>query len=239
MELSVLVPCYDEAANIAQLVTRVGAVLDVMVAPGAAELVLVDDGSSDETFALATRAAGEHPFVVVVRHPQNRGLEAAWNTGLRASRGRWVCILDADLQYRPEDLPRLRDAQRASGADIAQGWRSPVGRRRDVRYLLSRGLSVLLNALFGMRLHDNKSGFLLCRRETLAALLDHQGHYAYWQLFLLVAAHTRGFTITEVETAFDDRAGGRSFLPSVPVTATARALRDVARAVAELGPVRP
>ena len=233
VELSVIVPCYNEAANVPALVERVGAVLRDMVAPGRAEIVLVDDGSRDGTFEAIERARAQHDFVVGARHPRNRGLAAAWRTGLETSRGVDVCILDADLQYRPEELPRLFAARARSGADVAQGWRSQQGRKRDARYVVSRGLSGVLNTVFAMRLRDNKSGFVLCRREVLADLLDYRGRYTYWQILLLVAAHTKGYRICEVETPFDDRNAGQSFLPAVPVLAIARACADVGRAVVE------
>lgn len=235
MELSVIVPCWNEADNIDELVARVGRVLDGAWLSGGGELVLVDDGSTDATWQAIGRAAASHLHVVGARHDGNRGLEAAWRTGLQRSRGRLVCLLDADLQYRPEEIPRLHAALVEGGraVDLVQGFRSPAGRARDARYLISRGLSALLNALFAMDLPDNKSGFLLCRREVLADLLAHRGRYRYFQILVMVAAKARGYSYRLVETPFDPRRAGRSFFGALPIGTSVRALGDIARALVE------
>ena len=234
MELSVLVPCLNEADNLPELVARIAAVFrDSPAWAERAELVLVDDGSTDETFALMEAARAASAFVVTARHAQNLGLPAAWRTALSRSRGRLVCILDADLQYRPEDLPRLHQTLIASGADVAQGTRAEVGRERGSRYLFSRGLNRLLNGLFSMDLADNKSGFLLCRREVLADILDYRGRYRYWQILIMVAAHCRGYRIVEVETPFLPRRAGKSFLSSVPLRVMAGCGADLVRGFLE------
>ncbi len=231
IELSVLVPCLNEEANIPELVTRVGEVFRVGGFSG--ELVIVDDGSTDSTWATIEAAASHHPFVIARRHPQNAGIAAGWKTAVSAARGRLVATLDADLQYQPEDLLRLYREHEESGVDIIQGWRSPVGRRKDPRYYYSRGLNVILNTAFGMDLRDNKSGFVLCAREILEDLLSYRGQYAYWQSFILVAAHHKGYSYKQVETLFERRRAGKSFLDNAPVKAVAKSFVDVARAVVE------
>src|SRR6201988_3020400 len=106
MELSVIVPCLNEEANVPELVSRIGDVLKVGGIDG--EVILVDDGSTDGTRAAIEAAHRERPFVNGRRHAENRGIAAGWKTGVAAARGRLVCILDADLQYQPEDILRLR-----------------------------------------------------------------------------------------------------------------------------------
>ena len=235
MELSVIVPCWNEADNVGELVARVGRVLDGAWPGDRGELILVDDGSTDGTWAAIEQASASRTFVVGARHDRNRGLEAAWRTGLARSRGRLVCLLDADLQYRPEEIPRLHAAlvEGAAPVDLVQGWRSPVGRARDSRWLISRALNVILNALFAMDLPDNKSGFLLCRREVLSDLLSHRGRYRYFQILVMVAAKARGHTYRLVETPFDPRRAGRSFFGALPIGTSLRALADIARALVE------
>jgi len=209
--LSVIVPCLDEAAGLAELVARVGRVLDQGLPPGMdGELVLVDDGSRDETWATMSRLQAQYPWLRLGRHARRAGIPAAWRTGLGHARGKWVCVLDADLQYEPEEIPRLWREQQRTGADIVQGARAVGERSRDVRFLLSRGLSALLNVVFGMSLPDNKSGFFLCRREVLQDLLAFRGRYRHWQCFVMVAAHRRGNRIHAIDTPFHPRRTGRS-----------------------------
>jgi phenylacetate-CoA ligase len=234
MELSVIVPCFDEEACLPTLLDRLGDVLDAdpFRSSGGAEAVIVDDGSRDATWSMLQRAAVDHAFVVAERHDRNRGLAAAWRTGLRRARGRLVCTMDADLQYRPEDIPRLHEALTSTGADMAQGVRHER-HEPPSRQVLSRGLSAILNALFRMNLADNQSGFVLCPRDVFADLLSYKGRYLHWQNLISVAAHSKGYRICEVPTRFEERFAGQSFLADVPLRAVAAVLSDVVRAFAE------
>lgn len=235
LELSVIVPCLNEETNIPELVARVGETFRVgeFDRLGGAELVVVDDGSRDRTWEVIQAERALHPYVVGVRHPENRGISAAWKSGVSVARGRLVCVLDADLQYQPEDILRLRRELEASNVDIVQGWRSPVGRDKGPRYWYSRGFNVILNTTFGMNLKDNKSGFVLCAREVFADLLSYRGNYAYWQSFIMVSAHAKGYTYKQIETLFENRRAGTSFLANTPVKPILRSFVDVGRALVE------
>lgn len=249
VELSVIVPCLNESANLPELVRRMGEVFRVgglLSAEGTAEptaqaeLILVDDGSTDDSPSVMRELAARHSFVRPQRHAHNRGIAAAWRTGAEAAQGQHVCIIDADLQYQPEDILRLRRELLWSNCDIVQGFRSAVGRERDSRYYYSRGLNALLNGMFDMRLADNKSGFLMCSREVFLDLLDYRADYAYWQTFIMVAAHAKGYTYKEIETQFESRKAGVSFLENQPLRPIARTLLDLGRGFVEyrLGPRR-
>ena len=232
IDLSVIVPCLDEALNLRELAERVLRVFEVGRLRG--ELILVDDGSTDDTAAVIRELSAASPGVVVgCFHPRNQGIAAAWRTGASAARGELAATIDADLQYQPEDLLRLRRAIYDHSVDIVQGWRSAVGRRKDRRYHLSRGLNHLLNGVFSMNLHDNKSGFVMCAREVLLDLLTYEGSYFYWQSFVMVAAHAKGYSYKEVETIFEERRQGVSFLEGTAYRASARSLVDIARAAWE------
>jgi phenylacetate-CoA ligase len=230
-ELSVIAPCYNEAANLPELVERVRLLFARRELSG--ELILVDDGSNDGTADVMARLAGDHAFVVVCRHTANLGIVPAWRSGLSRARGNYVCLIDADLQYQPEDIDRLYRELRFSHADVVQGWRTSIGRRRDARWLLSRGLNILLNLCFSMRSRDNKSGFVVCRRVVLEEILSQRFRYRYFQTFITVSAHAKGYTIREVETLFEDRRQGKSFMSAVPLGVIGGALLDLAKAVVE------
>ena len=108
-ELSVVVPCFNEEANVPELTRRVLGTFELGRLAG--ELVLVDDGSRDQTADAIRQQERAHPGVVVgCFHPDNRGIVAAWRTGVARGRGELCAIIDADLQYQPEDLLRLRRA---------------------------------------------------------------------------------------------------------------------------------
>jgi phenylacetate-CoA ligase len=233
IELSAVIPCYNEELNIPELVARL---LGVFAAGGfCGEVVLVDDGSKDGTVHAIQKAVDANPAVVVgCLHPENRGIAAAWRTGCTRARGKLVAIIDADLQYQPEDILRLRRELYDSGVDVVQGWRSPFGRETDRRYYLSRGFNAILNFTFGMSLRDNKSGFFVSAREVLLDLLSYSGHYAHWQSFIMVATHAKGYSYKEVETLFEKRRQGTSFLDGgAAFTTAAVSFVDVAKAAWE------
>ncbi|MGE0492690.1 MAG: glycosyltransferase [Vulcanimicrobiota bacterium] len=229
--LSVIAPCYNEEGNLAELVDRLLAVFDKREISG--QVVLVNDGSSDGTGAEIERLSDQHERVVGVHHAVNQGIEAGWRSGLAASKGDYVCIIDADLQYLPEDVGRLYRELQNSGADLVQGVRSSIGRSKDNRYTLSIGLNVLLNSLFKMHLRDNKSGFILCRREVFADILSHRYDYAYFQSLITVAANARGYSIREVETLFNSRLVGESFIAKFPFKVISGVLVDLGKAFVE------
>jgi phenylacetate-CoA ligase len=229
IELSVIVPCFNEELNVPELTRRVLKTLDAGQVRG--EIVLVDDGSRDRTRDVIEEHMRLDPARVVgVFHEKNAGMAAAWRSGVNAARGANVATIDADLQYQPEDLLRLYRTLIESSVDIVQGYRSSVGRLRDGRFVLSRGLNILLNGSFGMNLRDNKSGFVCCAKEVLQDLLRYKGHYSYWQSFIMVAAHTKGYSYREIETLFEDRKQGQSFLDGQAYRASARNFVDVGRA---------
>ena len=232
LTLSVIAPCFNEEFNIPALVERVLRVLDRGKLSG--ELILVDDGSSDGTRRVIEEHMAKHPGRVVGKfHARNAGIAGAWKTGASAARGKYVCVIDADLQYQPEDILRLHRTLIESSVDVVQGWRSAVGRERGTRYHLSRGLNTILNTAFGMDLQDNKSGFAICVREVMQDLLSYEGNYFFWQTFIMVAAHAKGYSYREVEILFENRKQGTSFLDGSAYRASVLSFVDVGKALWE------
>lgn len=124
-DLSVVVPARDERENLAPLLEQTRRALATAGISG--ELIVVDDGSSDGTFAELLRLAGEQEFLRPLRLPEGRGQSAALAAGIAAARGRWIATLDGDLQNDPADLPGLLEMARQGGFDMVQGVR--VNRR--------------------------------------------------------------------------------------------------------------
>ncbi len=231
-KLSIIVPCFNEELNLPALTSRVLRTFEHGDLHG--ELVLVDDGSSDTTADVIRTLAAEHEAVVGAFHATNKGITQAWRTGLETSTGEYISIIDADLQYQPEDVLRLFRELEDTQVDIVQGWRSVVGRERDQRFYVSRAFNKILNATFGMNLQDNKSGFICCAREVFADLLTYDGSYAHWQSFIMIAAHAKGYEYREVETLFETRKAGTSFLDGTrTLEVSAQSLVDVAKATIE------
>lgn len=211
------------------LIRRSGAVINGAF-DGDAELIAVDDGSTDQTWKVLNELVQTYSFLVIRKHPANRGLAEAWNTGAEAARSEVICTLDADMQYRPEEIERLYRTRCEQGVDILQGSRLWSGRFTNSRFVLSRGLNFLLNGLFGMSLDDNKSGFLICDRKHFLALLREGNGFRYFQTLIMVAARMRGLSYGSLPTPFDERLAGRSFLGSFPLKVTLGVTYDLGRA---------
>lgn len=212
-----ILPTYDEAANIEPIVLAVLAALGG-AAPDDHRILVVDDNSPDGTGAIADRLADEHDRVEVLHRPGRGGLGPAYIAGfghaLRAG-ARYVIQMDADFSHDPRDIPRLLQAVR-DGADVALGSRYVKGggvadwppRRRVV----SRGGCWYARAVLGVRVRDLTGGFKCWREDALNAIdlptVRSQG-YAF-QVELTYRALQAGFRVTEVPIVFSERLAGHS-----------------------------
>ncbi|MCX5661840.1 MAG: glycosyltransferase family 2 protein [Planctomycetota bacterium] len=121
-ELSIVVPAFNEEENVAPLVEEIKA--KVVDAGIVVELVVVDDGSKDSTYARLTELAKKHAFLRVLRRERSMGQSAAMFAGIQFAHGRYVATLDADLQNDPSDLPPMLAILRQGNADMVQGLRA-------------------------------------------------------------------------------------------------------------------
>jgi phenylacetate-CoA ligase len=231
--LSVVTPCLNEETNLPILAERLLRATDA--AGIATELVVVDDGSTDGTWQAVDALQAEYGDAInAVRHRTNRGIPAAWRSGVNAARGTFVCLIDSDLQNPPEEVVTLYRRLRESPFDIAQGTRSSIGRLRDSRLVLSRMLNLMLNVTFGMHAKDNKSGFVLGPKLVLDDILTYKGRYHHFQTFVSVSAKAKGYSILEVETLFESRNAGQSFMSAKAARVSLEAVADFVPAIKEL-----
>lgn len=237
LDLSVVVPCYNEEGNLRELVGRtVRAATDEGV--GAFEILLVDDGSTDGTGPLIGELAAEFPQVVPVDHQENRGIVAGWRSGFERSKGRVVLTTDADLQYAPEDIPMLFRECDGGPWDLVQGWRKNYREKSLLRKLLSTGFSGILRLLFFLPLHDVKSGFIAYRRDVLEDILDYRFHYFSFQSLPTVAGYFKGYRIKQVPITFHQRFAGASSIER-PIIFSIRTALDLPKALVEYRFLKP
>ena len=155
---SVVVPAFNEGPSIGSLVT------ELRTTAGWLEILVVDDGSNDETGRLA-EAAGAH----VIRHPYNKGNGAAVKTGIRHATGTFILIIDADGQHRPNDAPRL--VSQLNVYDLVVGARSAGSQASAARRVGTLWLNRIAGYLAERSIPDLTSGFRAARRERLLEFL--------------------------------------------------------------------
>jgi glycosyltransferase involved in cell wall biosynthesis len=201
VEISVIIPALDEAQSLPELIGRLEAVL----AGGPRyEVIVIDDGSTDDTWAVLKGLRAGRPHLSILRNLRNQGKSMALSQGLDVVRGDVVIMMDADLQDQPEAIPALL-AKIAQGYDLVNGWRqqrNDSGNRVTVSRVYNRMTSRFLN----LELHDINCGFKAMRREV-AAHLKLRGDMH--RLIPAIAA-ANGFKVTEVAVPHAMRKYGQS-----------------------------
>jgi glycosyltransferase involved in cell wall biosynthesis len=174
MKTAFLVPAYNEAATIGELLTRIDA-LGIE-----RQIVVVDDGSTDDTAAIVRAYAAQHPGVLLLQQP-NRGKGAALRHGIPHLDADVTVIQDADLEYDPAEVPHLLAPIEQGVADVVYGSRLSGGRAQRA-YLFwhlmgNRFLSLLTGVLFNTTLSDMETGYKAFRTEILQALPLTEDHF--------------------------------------------------------------
>jgi len=206
MDLSVVIPVYNEQDNVLPLVAEIRAALDGRLDY---EVVYVDDGSNDATPERLAEAASGFPRLRVLRHRRSCGQSTAVHTGVKAARARWVATLDGDGQNDPADLLRL--LERVSGSEGAGNLRLIAGYRRNRRdSWTKRWSSRIANGVRGRLLRDRTPdtgcGLKLFRRDTFLEL----PYFDHMHRFLPALVLRSGGEVCSVEVAHRPRERGRS-----------------------------
>jgi glycosyltransferase involved in cell wall biosynthesis len=206
MDVSIVIPYFDEGATWPRLLEALDASEARLAALGKrSEVVLVDDGSRDGSWPALRAAAGARPWLHLIRLRRNFGQTAAMAAGFRAARGDIVVPMDADLQNDPSDIPRLL-AKLDEGYDVVSGWRRE---RKDAllsRRLPSRIANWLVGRVSGLRLHDTGCTLKAYRRTFLEGV----SLYGEMHRFIPLFAHWQGARVTELEVSHHARREGRS-----------------------------
>jgi glycosyltransferase involved in cell wall biosynthesis len=202
---SVVIPAYNEG-------TRLGATLEKMLSYIAehgcdAEVIVVNDGSRDNTADLVRSFAERNPSLRLVENPGNRGKGYSVRNGMLTARGRVILFTDADLSSPIEEVPKLLKAL-ADGADIAIGsrWlRSELQTQRQPlhRQLFGRIFNLLLRTTLGLRFRDTQCGFKAFRRHAAQTIFPLQKIERWgFDPEILFLARKFGFSVTEVPVAW-------------------------------------
>jgi glycosyltransferase involved in cell wall biosynthesis len=200
MNLSVIIPVYNEAKNINEILKRVQA------QNLANEIVVVDDGSTDGTRAMLAEVHGKNN-VHVILHERNQGKGAAVVTGFRAAQGDILLIQDADLEYDPRDYPQILKPIEEGIADVVYGSRFLGGARRVAMFwhmLANKMLTAMTNILYDTILTDMETGYKAFRRNVIDGMTIHARRFDFEPEFTAKILKRR-YRIFEVPITFNPR----------------------------------
>jgi glycosyltransferase involved in cell wall biosynthesis len=202
-DVSVVVPAKDEEQSLPLIVERI---VEACASNGIAlsDIVLVDDGSSDGTWAVMAKLAAANPIVQAIRLRRNFGKATALMVGIAACAGDVVITMDADLQDDPDEIPRFLEMLDA-GYDLVSGWKKD---RRDPlsKTLPSRLFNRVTAAISGVHLHDFNCGFKAYRRE----IFDSVELYGELHRYVPVLASALGYRVAEIPVRHHARRFGKS-----------------------------
>jgi glycosyltransferase involved in cell wall biosynthesis len=185
--LSVIMPVYNEAATVARVVRS------VLAQPVVCELIIVDDGSSDGTYAALEAVARYEPLITLLKHDVNQGKGAALRTAIQRARGNVVIIQDADLEYDPAEYPRLLRPIVNGHADVVFGSRFLGSEAHRVLYYWhsvgNSFLTQLSNMLSNLNLTDMETCYKAFRREVIQKIEIEENRFGFEPEITAKVAH--------------------------------------------------
>jgi glycosyltransferase involved in cell wall biosynthesis len=201
--VSVIVPFFNEKAPLPHVINRVEKALETVSTDY--EVIMVDDGSNDESRKIADQLAQENEKLKVKYHPRNLGKSAALNTGFKAAKGKYVVFIDADMQYEPMDIPALLKPLKTGVVDVVNGWRK---KRVDplTKIIPSKIFNLLTSMFFGIKLHDWNCGFKAFKKEVIKNFYLGRNQHR----FLIALIAKKGYKVNEVVINHYARRHGQS-----------------------------
>jgi len=197
-DFAVVIPAFDEAPVVPALIRELRAAFQAMDLRG--EVILVDDGSTDGTAEVARREGADWPALKVVSHRTNLGKTEAMVTGAANTDRTWLVLFDADLQHRPEEIPRFL-------AKAQEGWDVVTGRK--VGDYDKAGVSTVYNRM-SRRIFKVPVSDLNSMKAFRRDILDGMALRHDWHRFFVVLAHARGYRVTEIDIELLPRRAGVS-----------------------------
>jgi dolichyl-phosphate beta-glucosyltransferase len=204
LDLSIVIPCYNEVALLAHSVDEIVAVM--RATPLRYELIFVDDASRDRTVALIEEVRRGHADVPsqLLTHATNTGRGRTATDGFRLAGGRIVGYLDIDLEVHARYIPAMVDAIERQGYDAAIAWRIYQASSTGViRALSSKGYHALVKQALGLDYQDTETGFKFFRRDALARIIDRPQHPGwFWDTEIMVYCAREGLRVAEIPCVF-------------------------------------
>lgn len=199
--LSLVIPCFNEQENVDVLLSRVDAALAALGKPF--EVLLIDDGSTDDTPKLLAAGMAKYPWLRVIRMAKNGGQSAAFEAGFAAAHGQVIATIDADLQNDPEEIPRLIPMLDEQKVDMITGWRKD---RQDTafRRWQSRQANRIRNWVTEETVVDSASSLKVYRAHAVKGMKLFRGAHRYFPTLVKM----RGFSVYETPVKHSPRHAG-------------------------------
>jgi glycosyltransferase involved in cell wall biosynthesis len=200
---AIFIPAYNAERTLEAVIERI----PEEIWEAACAVLVINDGSADDTSAVVRRIAERRPKVVLHEQAVNQGYGAAVRRGLRLALetpAECVVCLHADGQYPPEKLPEMLAAMKALGADVLQGSRHKLGTARAggmplYKVVAGKVLTWMENKTFGLALTDYHSGYMLYSRRAAAEIpFERLSHYFDFDLEVIACARARGLAVDEI-----------------------------------------
>jgi len=204
LNISVIIPAYNEAESIPELVASIAAVFSGEYSEAVNDIWLIDDGSTDETEQVVQKLISEYPFLRYLQFRRNYGKAAALMEGFRRAGGKFVITMDADLQDDPREIPEMV-ALLESGYDMVSGWKQ---HRQDpiTKTIPSRFFNLVTRLTTGIKIHDFNCGLKAYRNDVIKNLTLQGELHRY----IPVLAHFMGYRITEKPVTHHPRKYGKT-----------------------------
>ncbi|GAB3922309.1 glycosyltransferase family 2 protein [Larkinella terrae] len=209
MKLSIIIPAYNEEKTIRSVLNRVSEV--ALPAQISREIVVIDDGSTDQTEKIIHRFIDENPALLVqyIKQPINQGKGEAIHTGIRRATGQFIIIQDADLEYDPEEYGHLLQPLLAGRADVVYGSRFMGGRPHRVLYFWhtvgNRFLTLLSNMMTDLNLTDMETCFKVFRSEVIKSVDLKEKRFGFEPEVTAKISRIPGIRIYEVGISYYGR----------------------------------
>ncbi|MGC4030744.1 MAG: glycosyltransferase [Tepidisphaeraceae bacterium] len=200
--VSLVIPCYNEQENVPTLLSRVEASMNLIEKPY--EVIIVDDGSTDQTPQMLADAKKTSPWLRILRMQKNSGQSAAFMAGFAAARGKYIATIDADLQNDPEEVPRLvKMLDETPDVDMINGWRKD---RQDTNFRRwqSRQANKIRNWISQDNINDSACSLKVHKSEVLKGVTLFNGAHRFFPAI----AKMRGYRVLEVPVKHSHRFAG-------------------------------
>ncbi len=202
--LTVFTPAYNEEGNLLHCIETILGKMDELGI--SSEILIVDDGSTDRTFHIASSIAKENSRVQVIRQAKNQGIGKAFVRAIQHARGQWFIFIPADLPLHPSEVSRFIEA--ASSADIIVGLRSDRSDYNLLRKVISYSNIFLIRLLFGMKLSQFQY-ISMYRTDSLRGMKITRTNSAFFLAEILIRARDQGDRLVEVPIQYAPRVSGK------------------------------